>query len=177
MLNQSAFVKAGILGKPHGVSGETTVRLLPGMESYQLFPTYVYILISGGLVPYRVEACRYKSDEVLLVKLPLLDTQEKIRALLNCDVFLAPEEMEQTVPSSDGINPLIGYGVTDVNLGFVGTISDIQEITGNPLFVVTGKMGEVLIPATDDFVVAIDDEAKLIRVDTPEGLLEINEEP
>jgi ribosomal 30S subunit maturation factor RimM len=37
-------------------------------------------------------------------------------------------------------------------------------------------MGEVLIPATDDFVVAIDDEEKLITVDTPEGLLEINEE-
>ncbi len=174
MLDPSEFVKVGIIGKPHGVSGETSVRLLPEMESCRLSPSFVYLLINGGLVPYRVENSRYKSDEVLLVKLPLLETQEKIRGLLSCDVYMAPREIELLAPAPSGEDSLVGYGVTDVNLGFVGTITDIQEISGNPLFVIESKTGEVLIPASEDFVVKIDPETNQITVNTPEGLLDIN---
>ena len=174
MLETTEFKKVGIMGKPHGVSGETTVRLLPDMASERLHPTFIYLLINGGLVPYRVENFRDKSVDVLLVKLPLLKAQDKMRGLQGCEVFLAPGEIDSPDSPAGGEDALAGYVVTDVNRGRVGTMIGIQEISGNPLLVIAGEAGEILIPATEEFVLEIDDEAKQITVDTPEGLLDIN---
>ncbi len=175
MLNKADFIKAGIVAKPHGVSGETALRLLPQMEPHELHPTFVYILIDGGLVPFRVESFRYKTDDVLLVRLPLLPTPEKIRSFMDCDVYIAPDEIERSAPQLIRSKTLIGYRLKDVTHGDVGVVADIHEITGNPLFVVKHQKGEVLIPATEDFVVDIDDEMRVITVEIPEGLLGINE--
>lgn len=175
MLNKADFLKAGIIAKPHGVSGETAVRLLPQMEPLELQSSFVYIDINGGLVPFRVKSHRYKTDNILLVKLPLLPTPEIIRTLMDCDVYLSPDEIERSPAHHNGSNTLIGYSIQDVNLGYIGTITDIQEITDNPLFVVEHEKGEMLIPASEDFIVKIDDEKKVITVEMPEGLLGINE--
>ncbi len=174
MLNKTDFIKAGIIVKPHGVSGETAVRLLPSMEPHELLPTFVYINIDNGLVPFRVESFRYKSDDILLVTLPLLPTPEKIRDLMDCDVYIAPDEIERSAPQLDRSKTLIGYRLKDAALGDVGLVTDIQEITGNPLFVVEHLKGEVLIPATEDFILEIDDKKRVITVKTPRGLLGIN---
>ena len=46
---------------------------------------------------------------------------------------------------------------------------------GGSLLVVNGDRGEVLVPLTRAICVEIDVGAKRIRIDPPEGLLELNE--
>ncbi len=41
-------------------------------------------------------------------------------------------------------------------------------------WVVEGAYGEVMIPVVAEFVLAIDIEQKLIEVDLPEGLIEVD---
>ncbi len=176
MLDKKELTIIGTMGKPHGVAGESSVRLLPGLESAELTPSFIFIEIDGGPVPFRVENYRYKNDDILLVKLPLLNHEDKIRQLINCNVFISPAEI--STPSADFNSPetFSGYKVVDQTAGLLGKISHIQDISGNPLFIIeTSKGEEIMIPATEDFIVNIDDSKKMIEMDIPEGLVNVNE--
>ena len=55
-----------------------------------------------------------------------------------------------------------------------GIYADVDMSTANVLFVVERENGEeLLIPATDDLVVSVDEKAKKIEMNIPEGLLDL----
>jgi len=133
MLNKRDFILAGTVGKPHGISGETSVRLNANASSNEIEPTFIFIEIDNELVPFRITSSRYKKDEILLVKLPLLATEDKIRALMDCNVFINPTEI--TKPSADlnQLDSFTGYLITDVNTGNI-TKQSYEKTYGNFLF-------------------------------------------
>ena len=66
------------------------------------------------------------------------------------------------------------YSVYDTDKGYLGHIVDVDMSTTNVLFVVERENGEeLLIPATDDLVVSVDEKAKKIEMNIPEGLLDL----
>jgi len=70
---------------------------------------------------------------------------------------------------------IVGYKVEDKNHGSLGEISNVIEHPGNILMCIEGDFNEILIPMIDAFILDIDHNKKLIRVDTPEGLIELNQ--
>jgi 16S rRNA processing protein RimM len=176
MLKKSEFTHTGTLAKPHGVSGEIAIRLLPEMAEKDLNPSFVFINIDNGLVPFRVSEFRYKGEDVLLVKLPLLDAEEKIRKLMGAEVYLIPEEVTGAAVTINSLNTFNGFTAIDLNEGELGIIESIQDISGNPLFIINGKRGELMIPVAEEFIVNIDEDTKTIELNIPEGLLDLNEE-
>lgn len=73
-------------------------------------------------------------------------------------------------------NDLKGYKLIDFETGVViGIIDRIEDSTENLLFLVTDENNEeIYIPATDDFIVEIDDESQEIKMNLPSGLIELN---
>ena len=73
------------------------------------------------------------------------------------------------------INSLIGYNVvTSENI----TIGAINEVIQNPgqwlLSVISDTNKTILIPLHEHFIVKIDNDKKLLIMEIPEGLTEIN---
>ena len=55
------------------------------------------------------------------------------------------------------------------------TLSYVDDATENVLFGVEKPDGnEVLIPASDEFIISVDAENRKIRVSLPEGLLDLS---
>ena len=52
---------------------------------------------------------------------------------------------------------------------------DVDNTTVNTLFVVEREEEELLVPAQEEFIVGIDQKQKLITVELPEGLLNLEE--
>lgn len=174
MLNKRNYIIAGTLAKPHGVEGEISVRLSSEVMSHDLDPSFVYLEIDNGLVPFRVSSFRYKADDVLLIKLPLLSSEKKIRAYMGSAVYVSPREVSQNETDLNTLDAFTSYQVIDTKVGEIGQIEGIQDISGNPLFIINSKQGELLIPVADEFIVKIDDNAKTIEMNIPEGLLDLN---
>lgn len=64
--------------------------------------------------------------------------------------------------------------VNDASLGFVGNIVDVLEGPEYDTWVVEGPYGEFLLPAVAEHVLDVpDDEDAAIRVDLPEGLVDL----
>jgi 16S rRNA processing protein RimM len=69
---------------------------------------------------------------------------------------------------------LIGCRVVDAAGAVLGTVREILKAAGNAVLIVDGAAGEILIPAVADFCRRISIPEKLIVVDLPEGLLDLN---
>ena len=54
----------------------------------------------------------------------------------------------------------------------IGTVRELMRTGGAEILVVENGEKEFLVPVAESICVEVDTEAKLIRVDPPEGLLE-----
>jgi len=68
----------------------------------------------------------------------------------------------------------VGFLIKDVNEGEIGKVIDVDDSTINTLFVVDHNDTEVLIPAQEDFIVDLDRKKRIITMQIPVGLLDLN---
>lgn len=174
MIRQEEVYKIGKIGKPHGVNGEVSF-----MFDDDVFDStgsdYLILLIDGILVPFFFEEYRFKSNETALVKFCDIDTKEQARELTGCEVYFS-RELAGDDESSLTLHSAVGFTLTDDTAGGkpIGTITHVDDSTVNILFTVrTPEGGDILIPASGDFIKDIDMERREIRVSLPEGLLDL----
>jgi 16S rRNA processing protein RimM len=85
---------------------------------------------------------------------------------------LAREDSLPTLPEGEFYRfQLLGLRVVSTEGQELGTIEDVFSTPENDVYVVRGESGEVLIPAVEDVVTAIDLEARLVTVEVIPGLL------
>ena len=70
---------------------------------------------------------------------------------------------------------LVGCVVETTSGNPVGEVTRVDEGAGGSLLVVNGSNGEILVPFAVDICIDIDVAGRRIRIDPPEGLLELNE--
>ena len=70
---------------------------------------------------------------------------------------------------------LVGCAVETVDGDQVGVVGRVDSGVGGSRLVVQGERGEVLIPLAEYVCRDIDMAARRIRIDPPDGLLELNE--
>ncbi|MCX6334341.1 MAG: ribosome maturation factor RimM [Bacteroidia bacterium] len=168
----NANILLGRISKVHGYEGAVTVKLektfienIPYMES-------VFLEIEGKPVPFFIDESEYPGSDILRLKFEGYGTFEKVNEFTGCRVFLTTGEKEHT---SAGVMSFQNYKVILPDNNLVGTISDIIENPGQWLLnISTPDKKEILIPFHEDLIRSIDKRKKVIIMDLPEGLLEIN---
>lgn len=173
MIKKEDVFKIGRFAKPHGVKGE--ISLLTTSDLFEeTDEPYIVCDIDGILVPFYVEEYRYKSDNVILLKLEYVDTEEGAREFVNLDVYYPLEGMEEEPLVGDMTwDGFVGYTVTDANHGFLGKILEVDESTLNILFHIDYKGEELLFPAAEELIREVDHSEKQMTVCLPEGLLDL----
>ena len=86
MIKEDEVYKIGRIGKPHGISGEVTLRFSDDVFD-RVDADYLVLMVDGILVPFFIEEYRFRSDEVALVKFEDIDTKDRASELTGCDVF------------------------------------------------------------------------------------------
>ncbi len=173
MIRQEEVVKIGYFAKPHGIKGEISL-----VTQYDVFDTaeepYLVCDMDGILVPFFIEEYRYKTDNVILVKLENIDNEVAAAGFSNKDVFYKLEELEGGVLQKELTwDDFIGYTVIDTVLGQIGPVTDVDESTMNVLFSIDRDGEEVLIPVADAFIEAADHTARTLTLTLPEGILDL----
>ena len=162
--------KIGIIGKAHGIKGELSIQIDDDIFD-RVDAEYLVLKLDGIFVPFFMEEYRFKSDSVVLVKFEGVDTQERARELTGVEVYFPRELAEQDENAELSYSALVGYTLIDNNSGkVVGTIAYVDEQTINIMFELDdGK----LIPASEELIVDVDQQARTITLDIPEGILDL----
>ena len=169
MIKQEEVYKIGKLGKAHGVRGEISF-LFDDDVFDRTDADYLVIGLDGILVPFFIETYRFKTDSNALMKFEGIDTQERARELTGCDVYF-PYALTEGKDDHLSWAAITGFDIIDTDSArLVGRIAAVDDATLNILFELEDGR---LIPAAEQFITAIDQQARTISMRLPEGLLDL----
>ena len=169
MIKEEEVYKIGRLGKTHGVKGEVSF-LFDDDVFDRVDADYLVLCVDGILVPFFMEEYRFKSDSTAIVKFEDIDTQERARELTGCDVYF-PRVLAESDDDTITWAAIVGFDIIDAeSRKAVGRIASIDDSTLNVLFCLEDG---TLIPASDDLISNIDQQARTITMHLPDGLLEL----
>ena len=169
MIRAEEVYKIGRLGKAHGVKGEVSFQFDDDIFD-RVDADYLVLDIDGILVPFFMEEYRFRNDTVCLVKFCDIDTQQRAQELTGCDVYF-PRALAEEAEEMPSLASLVGFEIVDASNGnTVGNIVAIDDSTINLLFELEDG---TLIPASNELIEDIDAEQRTIRMNIPEGLLDI----
>ncbi len=174
MIQKENLIKIGILTKSHGILGEVLIRLIPELVGTEPDPSWLFVDVQGGLVPFEVLSVRTKGDDALLLGLDTISNDEKAKRYQGADVYIDPKDLADEKDSDEiNLNTLIGYSVVDRDFGPIGVISAIHEIKQNPLAEIDYQGKSVLVPLQEDFIVSLDRSTRLLVIKAPSGLIDL----
>ena len=173
MIKQDEVYRIGRLGKAHGVKGELTFQVEDDVFD-RVEADYLVLDMDGILVPFFMEAYRFRSSESALVTFEGVDTAEKAQALVGREVFF-PRALSDSSDDSVSWNEILGFSVIDeATQQRLGTLQHIDTTTANLLFEVETESGQtLLLPAHSDLSHHADMDARTIRMAIPHGLLDL----
>ncbi len=166
-------IKFGKIIKAHGVDGEILIEINQQFEDIDIQPNFLFIDIDGGLVPFQVVTQRFKNYKETLVYLDTINSEPQATQLNNSYVFVNVDEIDEKTLETTIIHDLDNFEVFDLNHGFIGKVVSIIEINNNPLLEVIYDNKEILIPYHQEIIIEIDENKKSIKIDAPEGLIEL----
>jgi 16S rRNA processing protein RimM len=162
--------KVGYIAKTHGLQGEVTIVVT---ESVPLQKTTTVLLeVKGALVPYFIERISDRGDKAF-IKLEDVDTPEQAKAIKGCSLYLPKKERPQLDRGEFYNDEVIGFEVEDEKLGLLGEIREVVQIGPNRLLAINRQAKEILIPIQGPFIQSVNKSKKKVRVDLPEGFLDI----
>lgn len=163
----------GRITKISGYEGAVAVKLeenfienIPQLES-------VFLEIEGKPVPFFISGLEYSGANILKLSFLGYDSIEKISEFIGCRIFLTSGIYNDKL--TEGNENLIGYRLFVQEDKLLGSISEVLENNGQWLIkVISVNKKDILIPFHEHFIVSFDKGEKVIVMNIPEGLTEIN---
>lgn len=110
----------------------------------------------------------------LVLKLAGVDSISDAELLTGCELQVPREQRAQLEPGWFFVSDLVGCAVFDGDRE-VGTVGDVRFGAGEaPLLVVKAGAMEYEIPYAEAYLRSVDLEHKQLRMQLPEGLLQVN---
>jgi 16S rRNA processing protein RimM len=166
------YFKAGKLVAVHGLKGELILEHELGKKSSLKDVKAIFIEDKkNSFFPWFVESTKIKSDSETYLKLEGLDSREAAAKLFPKDVWLTEEDFKRLSSKSAPAN-LLGYMIWNGN----EKLSEVLEVIEQPhqlLCRIEYLNKEVLIPLNENFLKKIDHKKKEVRVELPEGLIDL----
>ncbi|NDV78798.1 ribosome maturation factor RimM [Dysgonomonas sp. 511] len=172
MIKESEIFKIGKLTKPHGIKGEINFVFENDVFDRVDCP-YLICMVDGIYVPFFIEEYRFKGKDTALITIEDIDSEEKASRLAGLEVYFPRKyyDENETEDIAYSWNFFIGFTVVNNKEDKLGIIEAVDEKTINALFLINGDNGELIIPATEDFIEEVDAPNKTLYVALPEGLI------
>jgi 16S rRNA processing protein RimM len=172
LYNMTEYFKIGKIVAVHGLKGELLLKHELGKKTSLKGLQHIFIEErNDSFIPWFIGSTKIKNEEELYLKLEGIDTREAAAKFVQKLVWLAEADFKKfaakTAPAS-----LLGYMIVH-HQEPLGKILELIEQPHQMLcrLEIGGK--EVLIPLHEGTLQKIDHRKKEVRVELPEGLLDI----
>ena len=166
------MIRIGKIVATHGLQGAMVVSHIIGHSDWLKKDDPLFIeLNKESYIPYFTSQLKAANEDEYIVNLEEVESVEEARKLIGKHIYVQEEILSKQAADS----PLlwIGFQVIDQEHGNLGPIEDIMQTASQWLAKLTYKDSEVLIPLVDQTIVQVNLKARWLRVDLPEGLLEV----
>lgn len=163
----------GRISKIHGFEGAVTVRVeksfsnkMPGMES-------VFLEIEGKMVPFFLSSSEQTGPGLLRLRFEGYESAAKVNEFRGLLVYLTTGRHHANIP--DDFPDLKDFIVFSHDNELIGVIKEVIHNPGQLLLKVIADSGkQILLPLHEDLVKEVKVNRKIIIMDIPEGVSDIN---
>jgi 16S rRNA processing protein RimM len=179
------LVLLGTISRPQGHLGE--MRMIPVFDDPErlkdLRSDRLWLkLPRRPLFPAKLQGFRIHGGKYLVIRLDVAPDMNSAEALRHAEVHAEPETLWAPAEGEWYAYEVVGFRVLDVSrdLRLVGEAKGLSDGAAHSFLLVDRPRPEgaparppMLIPVVPDLIVAVDKEAREIRVNLPEGLEEL----
>ncbi len=164
----------GKIKQAHGLRGEVYILIFSKDISWIKKLKEVNLSQSGKTKTLKVLKVKPFKDGLIATLDSVIDRNQS-EALEGSEVWLDSKLFKSEPTETPYLVEVQNFSVFDRTLGAIGKVTDFSFNGSQDLLVVTSDEGSVFeIPFVDQFVLKIDSDQKVLSVDLPEGLVDIN---
>jgi 16S rRNA processing protein RimM len=168
------MVLVGRIARPHGIRGHVFVNPETDFVEDRFVPGAIFWTRSArGDEQLTVTSARVQNGRPVIA-FEGFSSIDDVERLAGLELRVSEETLQ---PLAKGVyyqHQLVGCIVETTAGERIGEVTRVDGGAGGSLLAINGKHGEVLVPLAVDICVDVDVEAKKIKIEPPEGLLELN---
>ena len=171
-----ALVLVGRVARAHGNKGQVIVNPETDFPE-ERFRVGQTVFTGGAGQDARerlISAARFHQGRPVIA-LEGIESMDDAEALAGAELRVPESALNQLPEGSYYHYELVGCEVRRQDGTIVGTVKSIEGPMHGSTLVVEGRHGEVLIPLASEICVSIDPKQRVIVIEPPEGLVELNE--
>jgi 16S rRNA processing protein RimM len=161
------MLAVGRITKLFGAEGEVNVNLYADFPDDFSEEQPLFTVVDSLVVPLFCESFSRRGKGSATVRFADIDTTKRAELIMGNEIFIEEPEADDDEVTFDD---LIGFTVKISRRK--GTITDYCDNEFNPLFEIELGGKQYLIPAVEEFIAAIDFEARTMKLVLPEGLID-----
>lgn len=166
------MLRVGKIAGVHGLQGAVVLRQIIDDTGWLKKGDVLFIeLKRESFIPYFIETAKAANDTEYIITLDDVQGTEEAKKLVGKTVYVKEEVLETAKVDS----PLmyIGFNLVDKTKGGVGTIEDVLLMGKQWIARLTVDGKEVLIPLVEEMILDVNYKNKYLKMDLPEGLLDV----
>ena len=168
---QDNLKEIGHFSRLHGYSGKLVISFINETPSILTKKITIWLNISGIMTPYKIQEIQQLNKNKLVLTL-LNVNKNKAEELKNKSVFINPKDVDLTEEKFDK-NNITGYDLFSNEEENLGKVSAVIKIKNNNLIQIYINETEVLLPFSEKTILVLDHSKKQIKLDIPDGLIEL----
>ena len=169
------MVLVGRIARPHGIRGQVAVNPETDFIDERFAPGATLWTRVGDSEERLVVSTMRVQNGRPIVGFVGLEHIEDIERFAGSELRVPENTLRKLEEGTFYQFQLVGCAVETITGERIGDVARVDGGAGGNLLAIDGPHGEILIPFVVDICVAVDVEARRIRIDPPEGLLELNE--
>lgn len=168
-IDPQQLFEAGYVKKTHGVQGELYLVLEPEVADHLEQYEFLFFLIDGLPVPFRVEGTPTIGDDFAHVSFSHIHNKEQAQQYVGSKILI-----DHSFIANDlfNMNALIGFLLIDAHLGPLGEIKAVDDYGGNIVLTVWHNKQEVLIPFNEELLIDFQRDSRTLTLNCPSGILD-----
>ena len=166
------MLRIGKIVATHGLQGSLILNHIVGESDWLKKDDTLFIeLRKGSHIPYFVTQAKGSNQEEYILQVEDVTTVEEAKKLVGKQVYVSEDILSKHAEDS----PLlwIGFNLVDKNRGGLGPIEDVMQAGAQWLAKLSYEGKEILIPLVSQMILDVNIRNKYIRMDLPEGLIEV----
>jgi len=174
-MREQEFIHIGFIHQSHGLNGEVSIAFNDNSAYHRLVQkgSFCFIEVKNKTyIPYQIKHIQ-KQGLNAYVSFDMYDTIEKAKTITGKKLYLHVDQVPQNY-KQEFKEMWMGYSVIHADTEeIIGTITAIHQLPGQLVADVMCADKDVMIPLNDDFINETDHNKKTIKMEIPDGLLDI----
>jgi 16S rRNA processing protein RimM len=159
-LNKKKFILAGSILGLHGLKGYIKVKsFLENPKDLFNFDKYFINKVSFSSLQLK-----FNKKSIFICELSGINSMEEAKNFVNNDIFIYKSSLPKTDKDEIYLNDLISFNVELESGLYLGELVKFYDFGAGPIIGVKQGHTEMMLPFSDNFIINIDQDLKLITL-------------